>query len=86
MLIDCYGFPSNSIAYQKQKKHFAESVKIGGFTYIRFGTDDIGPIHRLDESAADNPKLLWAYGSWADKGNISFATDLNAPIDIGAAE
>lgn len=82
MLIDSYGFPSTSVDYFHRKKQFAESAKAGNYTYIRFGTEDIGPIQRLDESDPDNPKLLWAYGSWADKANLTFSVDLNTPIDI----
>ncbi len=84
MLIDCYGFPSTSVGYQSQKKHFAESVKIGDYTYIRFGTDNKGPIQRLDETDADNPKMRWAYGEWSNKETLTYTNDLNTPIDIGA--
>ena len=84
MLIDSYGNKSISVDYFKRKKQFHESVKDGNFTYIRFSTDATGPIHRIDESIADNPKLLWAYGAWEDRATLTYTADLNTPIDIGA--
>lgn len=82
MLIDCYGYLVTSQFYQKKKKSIYESNKIGDYTYMRFSTSDIGPIHRLDETDPEDQKLLWIYGSWNSRTTLVYETDLNTSIDI----
>lgn len=82
MLIDCYGYGITDPFYQRKKKNFYESDKSGVYTYIRFSTSDVGPIHRLDETDPDNPILTWTYGSWADRAALTYIVDLNTSIDI----
>ncbi len=82
MLIDCYGNPSTSEFYQRRRSHFAESVQSGAFTYIRYGTEETGPVHRLDETDAANPKLRWAFGAWADRESLNYVNDLNTPLNV----
>ncbi len=84
MLIDCYGYESRSINYQTKEKHVHECATSGNFTYIRFSTEDTGPVHRVDETDPDNPKILWAYGSWADRENLVYTADKNTPLEIEA--
>lgn len=82
MLIDCYGYLVTSQFYQNKKKSIYESNKIGDYTYMRFSTNDIGPIHRLDETDPEDQKLLWAYGSWYSRASLAYTVDLNTSIDI----
>lgn len=82
MLIDCYGYLVTSQFYQNKKKSVYETNKIGVYTYIRFSTSDVGPIHRLDETDPEDQKMSWVYGSWNNRASLTYETDLNTSIDI----
>lgn len=80
--IDCYGYPINHPHYQRIKKQAAEVVKVDTVSYIRFSLDDVGPIHRIDESVENTTQILWAYGAWTDKETLEYVTDLNTPLIV----
>lgn len=82
MLVDCYGYGITDPFYQRKKKNFYESATSGSITYMRFSTEDIGPIHKLDQTDADNPVLTWTYGSWTDRATLTYSVDLNTSINI----
>lgn len=81
MVIDCYGYESQSPFYQRRRKQLYESSKEGGVTFLRFSRDETGPIHRIEELDGIT-RISWSYGSWADRKTLAYETDLNTPIEI----
>lgn len=80
MLKDCYGFDATSSNYMRMKKQPADVEIVGDVTYMRFSTDDIGPIHRVTVDGSTT-SIRWAYGSWSGKTALAFNADLNTPIN-----
>lgn len=82
MLIDCYGYESSSIYFRNKEKHIHECAKSGSITYLRFSTDEVGPIHKIDETDPADRKIMWAYGAWEDRESLDYKTDKNTPLEV----
>ena len=81
MLKDCYGFDATSSNYMRTKKQPADVEIVGDVTYMRFSTDDVGPIHKITVFGSTT-SIRWSWGDWHDKENLTFENDLNTPIDV----
>ena len=76
--IDCYGFSKTSVDYFKRQKVPVNITTSGNYTYLRFSTEETGPIHRIENSGSSS-SIMWAYGAWSDRESLTYDTDLNTP-------
>lgn len=79
MRIDCYGHPHS---YSRTSLKPCEIAEESGYTYMRFTTDSVGPIHRIDATESGVTKIMWAYCAWADRASLEYTHTLNDPIEI----
>lgn len=82
MVIDCYGWDSRSSHFLKDERAVADVVKSGSITYLRFTTDDVGPIHKIDESVPGTTTIRWTYGSWEQRSTLTYSYDKNTTIEV----
>ena len=82
MVIDHFGHESTSEHFQKSEETAFEIVKIGTKTYIRYTNKAECAITCIDESNADDVKVAWTYGAWADKENLTYDHPLAEAINI----
>ena len=81
--IDCYGFQSTSVDYFSRKKQAVDIATAGNYTYIRFSTDEVTCIHRIEESDGAT-HIRWAYGAWTDRETLNYDLELNEAREIQA--
>ena len=83
MMIDCYGHSATSERYQKRdygkRPYLIDSV--GGTTYVCFSKASKRPIHRIVEGDGGT-EILWAFGAWENRANLTYAATLNDPLTI----
>ena len=82
---DCYGHRVPVGLYERIPLKPCEVVEADGYTYMRFTTDAVGPIHRIDTTESGTTKIMWAYGAWADRATLEYTHTLNEPIEIQEA-
>lgn len=82
---DCYGHAVIDPFFRPPKLTPCEIVEAGGYTYLRFTTAPVGPIHRIDATQEGVTKIMWAYGAWADRAALTYDHTLNEPIEIQEA-
>lgn len=82
---DCYGHAIIDPFYRQPRLTPCEVVEADGYTYMRFTTDDVGPIHRIDAAESGVTKIMWAYGAWDDRATLEYTHTLNEPIEIQEA-
>jgi hypothetical protein len=82
MVIDHFGHDSTSEHFLKREETAFEIVKIGTKTYIRYRNADMCEITCIDETNADDVKVAWTYGAWADKENLTYDHPLSETINI----
>ena len=83
MLIDCYGYQSNSERYQRanfEKKAYLVDKVNDETTYICFDRSRIRPIHRIVVSGTVT-EITWALGAWEDRAVLDYRSTLNEPIE-----
>ena len=79
--IDPYDYLNTSSDYFNRKRNPVDVAESGDTTYIRFYSSDVGPVHRITK-ADGVTSMRWAYGSWANRASLSYATDLNTPLTV----
>ena len=72
MVIDHFDHESTSEHFQKSEKTAFEIVKIGTKTYIRYTNAAECAITCIDETNADDQKVSWTHGAWANKENLTY--------------
>lgn len=82
MLKDCYGYRHPVGLYERTPLKPCEIAEAGGYTYLRFTTAPVGPIHRIDATQEGVTKIMWAYGAWEDRAALEYAHTLNDTIEI----
>ena len=80
--IDCYGYNHLSVDYLSRKRMPFDVEETDTRIYIRFSTQDVGPIHCIQHDESGHTFIRWAFGSWANRANLTYAADLNTPIEI----
>lgn len=83
MIIDAYGFRSTTEGFLKRERKAADFVTSldGNKTYLRFSTEELGPIWEIDSAAGT---IRWTIGEWADRENLAYETDVNTPLEADA--
>lgn len=82
MVIDHFGHDSTSEHFLKREETAFEIVKIGTKTYIRYRNAAECEITCIDETNADDVKVAWTYGAWADKEILTYDHPLSETINI----
>lgn len=84
--IDCYGnrldlSPLRYLSRLGFKSPYLVDASNDGVTYLGFFQTDPQPIHRITENAGVT-EILWAYGDWDDRANLTYETETSKPIVI----
>ncbi len=87
MMIDCYGHAATSERYQRRdyRKLPYLIAADGGTTYVCFSKSAKRPIHRIVESGGGT-EVLWAFGAWDNRANLTYAATLNDPLTVDDAD
>ena len=73
MRINCYGEETEDFTYDKNlPRQPLETKDSGGATYMRFGSGERVPIHRLTVGADGIVRREWAFGKWDEAENLAY--------------